>query len=254
MRRRQGKAKLLLEKQRRRIRRCVSYTLVAASLCLLGVILAGMVMLIQVEYCRFPSHSKRETFEYEIVFARGQHDGSPGQGDVITKYVRDGKVTRVVGPKIDTLTLSQFYGTVTFVANDDVASNTVKFRVTNRAQDKYYLPKTTFLDANVVEVDVPGASAPELRANVTLRSLTSNTLTGSVACRRADVEVEVPTSCLLDETKLRCHVTKGDITTTALSNANFEEIALSNDVGDIEANDLHAFKVELNTSTGTIGE
>ena len=216
-----------------------------------------------------------------------------------------------MGPKIDVLSIEQNFGTVKFVENSDVTANEIVFRVRNRAADKYFLTRITSLLVSLGQKELlVGKEASELRANVTLASLTSNRLSGDVKCRRADVEVEVPTACLLDETKLVANVTKGHIRSRDLSAANFETVQVSdegdegkwrkriffplslslslslscsaqpdskslhpspsprssccggftraqsqkmlNKVGDIEANDLHAFKIELNTSTGTI--
>ena len=211
-----------------------------------------------------------------------------------------------MGPKIDVLSIEQNFGTVKFVENSDVTANEIVFRVRNRAADKYFLTRITSLLVSLGQKELlVGKEASELRANVTLASLTSNRLSGDVKCRRADVEVEVPTACLLDETKLVANVTKGHIRSRDLSAANFETVQVSDEgdeggkgfsspslslplscsaqsdskslhpspsprssccggstraqsqkmlnmVGDIEANDLHAFKIELNTSTGTI--
>ena len=246
---------------------------------------------------RYPRHTKAEEFRYEIDFGATS----------LQKIARDGKIKKVVGPKIDVLSIEQNFGTVKFVENSDVTANEIVFRVRNRAADKYFLTRITSLLVSLGQKELlVGKEASELRANVTLASLTSNRLSGDVKCRRADVEVEVPTACLLDETKLVANVTKGHIRSRDLSAANFETVQVSdegdegrkgfsslslslslshallsltlslsirlpllvlpcgggstraqsqkmlNKVGDIEANDLHAFKIELNTSTGTI--
>ena len=247
---------------------------------------------------RYPRNTKAEEFRYEIDFGATS----------LQKIARDGKIKKVVGPKIDVLSIEQNFGTVKFVENSDVTANEIVFRVRNRAADKYFLTRITSLLVSLGQKELlVGKEASELRANVTLASLTSNRLSGDVKCRRADVEVEVPTACLLDETKLVANVTKGHIRSRDLSAANFETVQVSdegdeggkgfsslspslalslscsaqsdskslhsspsprssccggstraqsqkmlNKVGDIEANDLHAFKIELNTSTGTI--
>ena len=240
---RKGKAKALLMKHKQRMHKCIGYTTLAISVAMLGLILASIILIVQVEYCRYPRHSKSEEFRYEIKF----------DATSLKKIARDGKIKKYVGPKIDHLKIEQFFGTVTFVENSDLTANEVVFRVNNRAANKYFLTRIASLSVELGQAPLlVGKKDSELRANVTLTASTSNSLTGEFNCRRADIEVEVPTACLLDETKLFTHVTKGHIQSKNLSAANFETISLANEVGDIRANDLHAFKIELNTSTGTI--
>ena len=242
-RKRKSKAKALVQKHKQRIHKCIGYTTLGASVCMLGLILASIILVVQVEYCRYPRHSKAEEFRYEI-------DSSAKE---LTKIARDGKIKKVIGPKIDELKIEQNFGTVKFVENADLAAHEIVFRVRNRAADKYFLTRISRLSVTIGEKPLLVGNVPtETRANVTLEARTSNSLSGEFSCRRADVEVEVPTACLLDETKLVTNVTKGHITSKSLSAANFETVQMLNQVGDIEANDLHAFKIELNTSTGTI--
>ena len=140
-----------------------------------------------------------------------------------------------MGPKIDVLSIEQNFGTVKFVENSDVTANEIVFRVRNRAADKYFLTRITSLLVSLGQKELlVGKEASELRANVTLASLTSNRLSGDVKCRRADVEVEVPTACLLDETKLVANVTKGHIRSRDLSAANFETVQVSDEGGEGE--------------------
>ena len=240
---RKGKAKALLEKHRQRVHKFIGFTTLGVSVVMLSLILASIILVVQVEYCRYPRHSKMEEYRYEIKFDATE----------LKKLARDGKIKKVIGPRIDELRIEQFFGTVKFVENADIAANEIVFRVNNRAADKYFLTRIAKLRVTLGEVPLlVGKETSELRANVTLEAKTSNSLSGEYKCRRADIEVEVPTACLLDETKLFANVTKGHITSTNLSAANFETITMANEVGDITANDLHAFKVELNTSTGTI--
>ena len=178
---------------------------------------------------RYPRHTKAEEFRYEIDFGATS----------LQKIARDGKIKKVVGPKIDVLSIEQNFGTVKFVENSDVTANEIVFRVRNRAADKYFLTRITSL--------LVGKEASELRANVTLASLTSNRLSGDVKCRRADVEVEVPTACLLDETKLVANVTKGHIRSRDLSAANFETVQVS-DEGDEGGKGFSSLSLSLSLS------
>ncbi|QDZ21027.1 hypothetical protein HOP50_05g35520 [Chloropicon primus] len=240
---RKGKARELMLKHKEKFHKIIRSTALGISVCMLGLILASIILIVQVEYCRYPRHSKEEEFRYEISF----------EATNLTKIARDGKIKKVIGPKIDELRIEQNFGTVKFVENSDLTANEVVFRVKNRAADKYFLSRISRLHVDIGQkVLLVGNKPSELRANVTLEARTSNSLSGAFKCRRADVEVEVPTACLLDETKLITNVTKGHITSRSLSAANFETVSIVNEVGDIQANDLHAFKIELNTSTGTI--
>lgn len=153
-----------------------------------------------------------------------------------------------MGPKIDVLSIEQNFGTVKFVENSDVTANEIVFRVRNRAADKYFLTRITSLLVSLGQKELlVGKEASELRANVTLASLTSNRLSGDVKCRRADVEVEVPTACLLDETKLVANVTKGHIRSRDLSAANFETVQVS-DEGDEGGKGFSSLSLSLSLS------
>ena len=65
-RKRKSKAKALVQKHKQRIHKCIGYTTLGASVCMLGLILASIILVVQVEYCRYPRHSKAEEFRYEI--------------------------------------------------------------------------------------------------------------------------------------------------------------------------------------------
>ena len=187
---------------------------------------------------RYPRNTKAEEFRYEIDFGATS----------LQKIARDGKIKKVVGPKIDVLSIEQNFGTVKFVENSDVTANEIVFRVRNRAADKYFLTRITSLLVSLGQKELlVGKEASELRANVTLASLTSNRLSGDVKCRRADVEVEVPTACLLDETKLVANVTKGHIRSRDLSAANFETVQVS-DEGDEGGKGFPSLSLSLSLS------
>ena len=51
-RKRKGKAKQLMLKHKQRVHKCIAYTAIFASACMLGLILASIILIVQVEYCR----------------------------------------------------------------------------------------------------------------------------------------------------------------------------------------------------------
>ena len=51
-RKRKGKAKQLMMKHKQRVHKCIAYTAIFTSACMLGLILASIILIVQVEYCR----------------------------------------------------------------------------------------------------------------------------------------------------------------------------------------------------------
>ena len=49
---RKGKAKQLMMKHKQRVHKCIAYTAIFTSACMLGLILASIILIVQVEYCR----------------------------------------------------------------------------------------------------------------------------------------------------------------------------------------------------------
>ena len=211
----------------------------------------GALMLYNAEQCRFPSNEVVEEFRYKIDLRK----------EAIRKRFQAGKVAQIVGPRIHTLFLDQEYGTYTVVADPSPGLSEIVFRVSNRSKDKYYLSRMTTLDAEDYKhnVTVGNVTKTENRANVFLRSDTTNLRGGGagegaadVGCRRADVTVTIPSACLLDETEFSVHVTKGHITTKQLTLASFEKITLENEMGEINGGGLQGQRVDLKTQTGTV--
>ena len=97
----------------------------------------GALMLYNAEQCRFPSNEVVEEFRYKIDLRKEE----------IRKRFQAGKVTEIVGPRIQTLFLDQEYGTYTVVADPRPGLSEIVFRVSNRSKDKYYLSRMTTLDA-----------------------------------------------------------------------------------------------------------
>ena len=83
-------------------------------------------------------------------------------------------------------------------------------------------------------------------------SETSKELRGPVTCRRADVTVFVPTACLLDETKVRVRVERGDVVIRDIKNSTVNTINVENYKGDIDVTGLMGERVNLNTTMGKI--
>ena len=146
---------------------------------------------------------------------------------VATQYpnfeVKDNKVNRITGGPVEELVLRQEFGTYELKADHDVAQEDIRFRVCNRATDKFYLNKISSLDATNVEV-TGDDGVKTWRTNVKLNSITSNQMTGKITCRRADVTVYVPTACLLDETKLLIRVEKGDMSVRDIKNSSVNTV------------------------------
>mmetsp|Transcript_34806 Transcript_34806/g.82565 ORF Transcript_34806/g.82565 Transcript_34806/m.82565 type:complete len:451 (-) Transcript_34806:2851-4203(-) len=232
-------------RQRERARRIIRLLLVAGSVAMFGLLIAAAILLEATESCRFPRSQLVEEFTYEIDTSRTSME-----------YIyTSGKRNTIRGGRIKNIFLSQAFGTYTVRADPEALLSEVRFEVSNRARDKYFLPRMTeFRAERILETrTVDGVNFTEPLFNVFLLSNTSNSLYGSHSCKRADVTIIVPSACLLDETRLDIAVAKGHIKTEGdVSGANFDTITLKNDVGDITAHNLQALRVNLNTSEGTL--
>lgn len=228
-----------------RIDRIIRVVLFTVGFMIFIVLTAAAVSLEMVERCRFPVYELCEDFSYKIDV----------EYPVATEYpryeVRDSKVMKIVGGQIEELVLRQSYGTYTLVADHDVSQEEIRFRVCNRASDKFYLNKITTMDATNVEV-TGDDGVKKWRTNVNLASETSNEMTGAVSCRRADVTVYVPTACLMDETKLRVRVDRGDVVVKDIKNSTVNTFNVENYKGDIRVEGLMGQRVNLNTTRGNV--
>mmetsp|Transcript_25 Transcript_25/g.73 ORF Transcript_25/g.73 Transcript_25/m.73 type:complete len:504 (-) Transcript_25:242-1753(-) len=237
----------IILRQKERLRRVVRFILLLGSVTMIACIITGAVLLEAAESCRFPRFEYTETLSYRIQTDKATLDN----------IYRSGKLVTLAGGSVKTIFLSQDFGTYTIRADPDPDLTEIVFVVKNRAKDRYFLPRTTQLSAEFV-LDVKEIS-PEYNIskpafNVFLHSNTSNELYGPRACRRADVTIVVPTACLLDESKLDIRVTKGHIRSegAGTEQANFDTLTLSNEVGDINAHNLQGYRVNLETSSGTL--
>ena len=209
------------------------------------VLAAAAVALEMVELCRFPVYELCEDFLYKIDVE------FPVATDYPRFEVKDNKVMKITGGQIDELVMRQNYGTYTLVADHDPKQEHIRFRVCNRATNKYWLNKISSLDATNVEITQENG-VKKWMTNVELKSETSNEMTGSLKCRRADITVFVPTACLLEETKVKVRVEKGDVVIKDIKNSTVNTFNVENNKGDIDVNGLMGERVNLNTTKGKV--
>jgi len=239
------KQRSMMDRAKDRVERIVRIALFSGGFCIFLVLAAAAVSLEMVELCRYPVYELCEDFYYKIDV----------EYPVSTEYpryeVKDSKVMRIVGGQVEELVLKQEFGTYTLVADHDIAQEQIRFRVCNRATNKFFLNKISTLDATNVEVTGEDG-VKKWRTNVELKSLTSNEMTGAVTCRRADVTIFVPTACLLDETKVFVRVEKGDVVVRDIKNSTVNTVSLENSKGDITVSGLYGERVNLNTTRGKV--
>jgi hypothetical protein len=146
------KSRAYLVSQKQTLKRIVKYVLIAGGLALFACVIFGAVLLHRYEVCRFPRYEFCEEFEYTIDLA-WQMPRLP------QSEFENGKIKRIVGGQIGILNISQDYGTYHIVANTDPSISTVRFKVCNRAQDKFWLKRMTTLQAKNVQKDKLGKFA-----------------------------------------------------------------------------------------------
>lgn len=230
-------------------------------LVVFGLLAYGSVEIMESEQCRYPKNVQTEEFRYKI--------------DNLVTEPRvervNGKVSFATGAKLDTIRLSQGFGTYTVVANRNPLVTDVVIIVENRALDQFDLRAMTQMYVNATIGTNPITNLTEPRVVLEISSSTSNTNSGGVKCRRADITLVVPTACLLEETKLDVSVETGTISvqnltyarnapsaasgTGSLTNAErvrFDTIALRGERGSISAQSVEAHRLTMNTSSGTI--
>jgi len=237
--------KAMLDRTKSRVERIVRIMLFSGGFAIFLVLAAAAISLEMVELCRYPVYELCEDFYYKIDV----------EYPVATEYprfeVKDNKVMRIVGGQIEELTLKQVYGTYTLVADHDMKQEEIRFKVCNRATNKFFLNKISTMDATNVEVKGDDG-VKRWRTNLRIDSVTSNEMTGPVTCRRADVTIYVPTACLLDETKLMVRVEYGDVVVRDIKNSTVNTISLENNKGDINVLGLMGERVNLNTTRGKV--
>ena len=224
---------------------------IVTILVIFGLLAYGSVELIEAERCRFPSNVQTEEFRYKI-------DNLVAAPRVETI---NGKNAFATGAKLDTIRLSQGFGTYTVLANKNPLVTDVVIIVENRALDSFHLRDMTQMYVNATVGYNPITNLTEPRVILEITSSTSNTNSGTITCRRSDVTLIVPTSCLLEETKLDISLEIGTISVRDLTYMNsnnqaervrFDTIALRGERGTISAQTVEAHRFTLNTSSGTI--
>ena len=239
-------AQAALEMSKKRFQRFLRRFLNFLGLGVFVLLLVGAVMLEQAESCRFPRYELEEEFRYRIDIE--------SQKDVV--FTRGTKIVYARAGQIDQLTLEQEYGTYKIIADPDPELDTIVFKVRNRARNKGLLKRMTkfSIDTEYREIYDDETKRFERKAytDVLLYSSTSESSYGEVSCARSDIEVVIPTACLLDETKMKVNVTKGSIHSTGLAGGTFDTVTLMNDKGPISADGLSAYRANLNSSVGTI--
>mmetsp|Transcript_11908 Transcript_11908/g.14174 ORF Transcript_11908/g.14174 Transcript_11908/m.14174 type:complete len:519 (-) Transcript_11908:915-2471(-) len=237
------RGKEFLAKTRKRVEILIKMGLVIGGAAVFFLILIGMVLLERIESCRFPRHQLCETFTYEIDLEYPLEALPPAP-----KF-QGGKIRGFLGGQVDTIELAQEYGTYHMVPDNSRTTNEIRFVVCNRAQDKYYLPRTTTMTAERVHVE-KGLDM-QWMTKINIDSLTSGKMTGETPCRRSDVTIHVPTQCLLESTKITTDVVKGNLFADNLT-TTFEVVTMYNEVGRIHVNQMQANRINLNSSSGEI--
>ena len=227
-----------------RTRAIVSYTFVAMGVAALMLTLAGSMLLLRSEACRNPKFTYYEEFRYRI------DTETPPGGD--TRLYAGSKLAFVRGGLIRHLNLTQQFGKYTIVGNDDPEEDELVIRITNRAASKADLKRLTVVDVQEVNVTDSATGVNSSKWDIQVRSNTGAALSGETSCRRADIQVVVPTTCLLDETSVLMNVTTGPLLAANLSKGSFERLTLYNGEGTIKAVDTASYRLDLDTLAGSI--
>eukprot|EP00238_Polyblepharides_amylifera_P005488 CAMPEP_0196582062 /NCGR_PEP_ID=MMETSP1081-20130531/37309_1 /TAXON_ID=36882 /ORGANISM="Pyramimonas amylifera, Strain CCMP720" /LENGTH=509 /DNA_ID=CAMNT_0041902535 /DNA_START=96 /DNA_END=1622 /DNA_ORIENTATION=+ len=237
-----GKSRAYLLKHKSRAQLVVQYLMLFAGAAIFASTIAGAILLTISETCRWPKYEYCETFTYTIDLEY------PMGMQPIYEFFNN-KATRITGGQVNLINITQEYGTYTVVADNDPDLSHIRFEVCNRAQDKYWTKRTTRMEVKAVEKEKMGSKM--LMHDVSLISDTSGTSGGSVQCRRADVTVYVPTTCMFEDTTLHVEVTKGNIDVFNMT-TNFDTITLFNDNGVLSADQLSGVRINMNTSYGHV--
>lgn len=242
---------LQFERATRRSNNSVSWGIFFLGCFLLALFVIGSILLSQQELCRYPPETKMETFSYDI-------DLSLAQVSVLSSASVGGQTKEysLKGPKLEEINIDAKYATVKIVSEDSTNNTVFKIEVNNRARSQEALGTMTNWNYTIdtYNAGVGAALVSERRAKVFLTSATNNRQTGADSCQLAEIEVIVPSQCMLLDSILKINIENAQsiLLDKSFSSASMNEIVVKNTHGVIYGNGGAGTKVTLETADGKL--